>query len=119
VLPDLLLSSPAERAIRTAQKMAGEMGYPAAAITTNQDLYHASPDTLLAVVKRLPANHHSVMLFGHNPGLTEFANMLASCDIDNIPTCGIVCVTFVSDTWKETAFSKGIFQFFDYPKKHK
>ena len=51
-------------------------------------------------------------MFGHNPGFTWAANQLANLDIDNIPTCGIVAMSFSVDSWSEVDFGKGKLIFF-------
>jgi len=56
-------------------------------------------------------------LFGHNPGITEFANELLNVSIDNIPTCGVVAGTLNIDQWKDISIGCGKMDSFDYPKK--
>ena len=56
------------------------------------------------------------MLIGHNPGLTDLANDLG-CDIDNIPTCGIVEMEFDTDSWAHVDDVDPACVDFDYPKK--
>jgi phosphohistidine phosphatase len=58
-----------------------------------------------------------VMIFGHNPGLTEFANSLLDESIMNIPTCGIVHATLNIESWKDIHFGCGKTLHFDFPKK--
>jgi len=57
------------------------------------------------------------MLVGHNPESTGLANELGGLNIDNIPTCGIVALTFSRCTWAELTPGSGALLFFDYPKK--
>lgn len=115
ILPDLLLSSPAIRAITTCRKMAAAVGYSEDKIRMLKKLYHADPDQLLGVLRESePAK--SVMVFGHNPGLTEFANRLLGTDIDNIPTCGVVAAELNPREWQEISWSCGRLLFFDFPK---
>jgi phosphohistidine phosphatase len=73
--PDLVISSPAERAIVTAQKAIKAMGGDAGAIIEDRRIYAANVEELLQVLSELPADAGRVMLVGHNPGLemlTEF-----------------------------------------------
>ncbi len=117
IRPDLLVTSPAKRARKTARKIAREIGYPKKEITINEKLYHGSDEGLIEVVQSLPDSSDNVMLFGHNPGFTEFANRLCNINIYNIPTTGIVAIDFNCKAWHETDFGKGDLVFFDYPKK--
>jgi phosphohistidine phosphatase len=119
ILPQLLLSSPAKRAFSTAKKIAKAIGYSKKNIQTEKSIYHADEDTLLHVVQAQDNSYDSIMLFGHNPGLTQFAVMLSQKEIENIPTCGVVCLEFSVESWKEINEKNSLFKFFDYPKNHK
>jgi len=116
ILPDLILSSPAERALKTAKKITTELGIKSDKIVLESSLYHAWPDRLLKVITEQNDVHSSVMLFGHNPGLTEFANLLCSADIENIPTTGAVGISFPVDHWRNISYEEGKLMFFQYPK---
>jgi phosphohistidine phosphatase len=72
---------------------------------------------MLVKLKALPGQVNSVMLFGHNPAMTEFANALCGINIYNIPTCGIVAIEFAVKDWMSVEYGKGKLVFFDYPKK--
>ena len=116
--PDWMVSSPAKRALSTAKRIAEALKYKKDDIKSDRRLYHADEETILTVVKELKDNRNVVMLFGHNPGLTEFVNSLmdGSQDIDNIPTCGVVAFQFSIEHWTEVDWGKGKMLFFDYPK---
>jgi phosphohistidine phosphatase len=118
VLPDYMLSSPASRAIKTATVFAEQLKYQKQ-VGTLHNLYHASAANLLQAVKNTKHDIQQLMLFGHNPGLTSFANQLTTDTVDNIPTCGIYAITFEANSWSEIALKKGKLLFFDYPKNHK
>jgi phosphohistidine phosphatase len=76
--PDLLLSSPALRALTTAQLIAEEIGYKRKDIVVDDRLYASSADDLLAVIRALDKKLNRVMLFGHNPEFTDLAHWLSS-----------------------------------------
>ena len=116
--PTLLLSSPAKRALSTAKRIAKVLKYEKDEIKTDRRLYHADEETMLTVVRELKDNQDVVMIFSHNPGLTEFVNSLleGQLDIDNVPTCGVVAFQFDSSSWKDVDWGKGKLLFFDYPK---
>ena len=116
---DRIVSSPAVRAIDTARIIARELTVSDARIVTDKRIYQAGTRILLGVVKEMQDSVSSVLLFGHNPGFTDFANYLASCDIENIPTCGIVRIDLDVSHWKQVAKDKGILVAFEYPKKYK
>ncbi len=121
VVPDRMITSPANRALSTCRLFAHTLGFDKKKkITSDQKLYHASPDTIIKVLASL-GEHKSgdeiILLFGHNPGITEFTNDLLNVSIDNIPTCGVVEATLNIHSWKEISFGCGKMDSFDYPKQ--
>lgn len=102
VRPDLLMSSPALRALTTAQLIADEIGYPRKRIVVDERLYTSSPDGLLAVVCALDNKLDCAMLFGHNPEFTEFAHRLSS-EIIDMPTCAVAEFRFDAKAWGDVA----------------
>lgn len=117
VLPNLIISSPAKRARSTAKRIARELGYDISGIQLEESLYHAEPETIAHVIAQLPDAIQTVMVVGHNPGLTDFANQYIQVRIDNIPTCGVVAAQFAIQSWKDITQAKGKLKFFDYPKQ--
>lgn len=120
VFPDIMLSSPANRALTTCRVMADVLQFSVNKIQTDKRLYHASAQEILDVLRQLPDradDEEVVMLFGHNPGLTEFVNLLLDESIDNIPTCGVVGCIVPLDTWKDLHWRCGTIDYFDFPKK--
>jgi phosphohistidine phosphatase len=117
ILPDILLSSPAKRAKKTAKIIADELSYSKNQIVFNDEIYEASTVGLLKIASRTADNFKSAMLVGHNPGMTYLANMIANVRIDNIPTCGIVCIDLKISSWKQFSENCGRLSFFEYPKK--
>ncbi len=116
VRPSLLLTSPAKRARETARLIARELNYPLEFIQSESELYLATPETILQVVARQDDGFNDVMLFGHNPGITELANQLGDRNIDNVPTCGVVGIELDVQEWAEIVAADGKTVFFDYPK---
>jgi phosphohistidine phosphatase len=77
-VPDLVVSSPAERALVTAQKACKAMGNGDQGIQQDRRIYAADIDRLLAVLGDCPQDAGRVMLVGHNPGLEELLDWLVS-----------------------------------------
>lgn len=115
--PDLIISSPAKRAITTARKIAKEIEYPKDKILQNKNIYEANVNTLLQLVNQIDNQNQIVFLFGHNPGFTDFLNYLTGENISNIPTCGITQINFEINDWKEVSKDLGTLIRFEYPKK--
>lgn len=118
VKPDLIVSSPAVRAYKTAVAMAKELDYPKDKIIPEPLIYEASVRTLLKVVCAFPDTCSTIFLFGHNPGLTDFANYLTGARIANVPTTGMVEINFPVDTWKMVSSDLGELMNFDFPKNY-
>lgn len=116
--PQRILSSHARRALHTAQLIADACGYPRADIDIVDEIYEASPATLLATVRALPAKLARVLLVGHNPGLTEFANRLCpEAHIENMPTAGVLYLDFAARDWASIGEKPPVDWEFDYPKR--
>ena len=117
VLPDIIYASPAIRAWTTAVTIAKILGYDAQGIQSERKLYHADENVLLQSVRHISESIDSVMMVGHNPGLTEFVNDLLEDNIENIPTAGVVAAQLRIDSWKKADWKCGELVFFDFPKK--
>ncbi len=117
IKPDLIISSPAKRVAATAKVIASEINYPAEEIIFDENIYEATGRGLLEIISGTEEKYNSIMLFGHNPGLTVLQNNLSDHFIDNIPTCGVVALEFKS-SWNEIALNSAGFIFFEYPKKY-
>jgi phosphohistidine phosphatase len=115
--PDRIVASPAERALRTAQLVAQEWGYPLERIDTDQRLYLAEPQEIMGVIGAQDAGVTTLMIVGHNPGLTELAHgLLPGLDVDDLPTGGIVALDSRSEHWAAIADGKLTLVYYDYPK---
>jgi phosphohistidine phosphatase len=113
-IPDLLVSSPAKRAKKTAQLFAETWEKPQNQILYIAELYHAPAAVFYDVVTHLPEDKDSIAIFSHNPGITAFVNELTEVRVDNMPTCGVFAIKV--DRWKDFKNAKKEFWFFDYPK---
>ena len=117
IRPSLIISSPAARAFKTAKIVALQIGYPYEFLQRERELYLASLDTLIDVVGAQDETFNSLMLFGHNPGLTDFVNYLVPGLTDNLPTAGVVAVSFDSDDWSLRNRPEVELVLHDWPKK--
>ncbi|MBE0496695.1 MAG: histidine phosphatase family protein [Campylobacterales bacterium] len=117
VTPDLILSSPALRAKKTAQIIAKELGIEA--ITYEPLLYESSFETYVEILRALPPTAQNVLIVAHNPEITYACELLADAIFGNIPTCGIVGLELTVETFQEVGEGCAHVLFFDYPKKHR
>lgn len=115
---DLLVSSPAVRALSTAVLVARALKYPHDKIRVEPSIYQADLDTLLAVIRNLPDAATTVLLTGHNPTITDTANYLLPTSglTHEMPTAAVVCLHFQTDHWAEADSATAEFYFYDYPR---
>lgn len=113
---DAFISSPAKRAKKTAAIFAKAYKIKKDDLLFRDELYGASENVFWDVIATADNKSDSIAIFSHNPGLTDFANLLSSTRIDNIPTCGVFAVKADCDKWKNFKEAKKEFWFFDYPK---
>lgn len=117
---DLIVSSPAKRAKKTAKKIAKQIAYPKEKIVFNQEVYNARIADILTIIHQTPVEINNLMLVGHNPTLTDLANLLCKdFHVENIPTTGVFAIAFPCDKWTDVEENLGTFLFFEYPKKYK
>jgi len=113
---DLILSSHAVRAYETAKIIANGLDYPEDNIQISESIYHGDIDTLLSHLFETPDIVASVMMFGHNPTFTYFANYFLKDKLDWLPTSGVVCVEFKTDKWENIMDAKKRVKFVISPK---
>jgi len=119
IRPSLIVTSPAQRAWTTAKTVAQEIGYPREFLQKDDRLYLASVGDILDVIVAQDNGFNNLMLFGHNPGFTEFANYLVPGLTNNLPTAGVVCVEIDRDDWSLYEQPKTSLLVHDWPKKNR
>lgn len=112
-----MVSSSATRALRTAEVMAEALEYSWDEIVVDERLYEAYAGEILEVIEEQDDWVDHLMLIAHNPGLTTLANHLSSCDIENVPTCGVLALRYDIERWAEVGDTEPVAMYFDYPKK--
>jgi len=115
VMPDIILSSSAKRAKKTAKIIADGIGF-SKKIKFDDELYDVLPNELHKKLRAIKNKYNTAFLIGHNPEL----NMIAEDFIDfnqNIVTCGILEIEFDCDSWMEVGRENAKLISYDYPKK--
>jgi phosphohistidine phosphatase len=112
---DLILTSPAARTLATAGAMAAGLSFPQNKIVSDRRLYNAEEGAILNVIREVGDNFHSVLLVGHNPGLTDFVNGALGTMITSIATSGVVHGILAIDSWEELNWRKGTLKFYIDP----
>jgi len=114
--PDLVLSSPANRAIETARLFAKGLGCKSKRMVENEALYGtASSQDFLKILNELDDKYDSVMVFGHDPAFSEFANyMVAEFDV-MLPKCSVFGFSANRKKWKMLGVGDGVLEFYESP----
>ena len=92
ITPELILSSTAKRAQKSAKVIAQNINYDVDKIKYDESLYDSSYSTYRYLLDSLDDKLNSVFIVAHNPTLTEVAERLSGAILTNIPTCSIVCI---------------------------
>lgn len=119
IKPDLILSSPAKRARKTAEGIAQITGFSQSHIVFHDALYDSSYQVYRYLLDSIDDAIESVFIVAHNPTITQTAELLSGAILTNMPTCSIVCLEFDVDRFADISEESGKVLFFDYPKKHK
>ncbi len=115
-IPDLLISSSAKRARKTACFIAQELAIPKDRIIYQTIIYEAKIRTLLTLIDELPELEH-IALIGHNPGLTELAEWLCPDSPDWLPTCAVLTLELDIERWEQNHQGCARVLNYDFPKK--
>jgi phosphohistidine phosphatase len=115
--PLRLVSSPALRALTTAQIFADALGIAAHDIVLEPRIYEALPGTLLEIVRGFDDADPHVLMFGHNPGLSDFAGIMADCRFGEMPTCAAAHLRFSNASWRTLNPGDGELLRYNFPKQ--
>ncbi len=118
IIPDIIISSPANRTKKTSYIIAENIGIKKENIIFKESIYESNIEELLNLIKNLDNSLNSIFLIGHNPSLNILAEYLTNSYINNIPTCGILAVNLEINLWNKISKACGKIEFFDYPKNY-
>ena len=112
--PDLVVSSPAKRAIDICRIFMLKLNILDEILQINPTIYDFSGSSTADFIKSLDNNYQKVMLFGHNYAFTALANLFGNSYIENLPTSGLVMINFNVDQWQN--IDKGTTELIIFPK---
>jgi phosphohistidine phosphatase len=100
LLPDILIASPARRALQTAEILARELQITERHVRHDDVLYLATPDALLKVIHATGPRIEHLLIIGHNPGVSALANALApQAKLGEFATAAACTMDFDVRTW--------------------
>lgn len=107
IKPDKIISSYAFRALNTAVIFAIDLKHPAAAIEVSQHIYEKRAIDILDLLRKQDDKHDIIMLFGHDPSITELYNMLTRKLLLKLSTASAAGIEFNIKQWKSLGSSVG------------
>ena len=110
-----ILSSPAVRALSTAQVFKKVFDVKNEHFTTIPELYHPAVEAFYTAIEALPETVGHIAVFSHNPGITEMINSLQVARLDNMPTCAVFGFR-LNGEWKDLKTAPKEFLMFEVPK---
>lgn len=116
VNPDRLISSGAERALRTAVLMSRALRYPEREIDRAEGIYEAGPDYLVRLVRGLNDDYSQVLLVGHNPAFSELGDYLSDGGAEHLRPAGVLCFDFDVPSWRDVDVANAELIFQDNPR---
>jgi phosphohistidine phosphatase len=117
LIPQLIISSIARRAHSTAILLANGLHVSEKQLRQDERVYTAGINDLLVILQE-QTQCERLMLVGHNPTITEFADKLSNeRSIDAMPTCGIVTLQFDIAEWRDLHWHLATEVELDYPGK--
>lgn len=116
-VPELMLSSPANRALNTALIMLRTWNLKPGLLQIHDPLYMAYEKEIEQVVAVVPPAIRQLAIYGHNPSFTRYANLFLEESLENLPTAGVVIVTLESEGWKGLGRKQVKGCYVDYPKR--
>lgn len=114
ITPDLIISSPAQRARQTTNllRKTAEFDVP---VNYEEKVYEASPLTLLHIAAGIDAEKETVLFIGHNPGLEGFIKVLTG-ENESMPTAALAKINLNIENWREISTGCGTLAFLIRPK---
>jgi len=116
ITPDLILSSPATRALHTAMIFTRTLNHPLEQVQLQDIFYQGNEQDVLDVIRHTSENVSTLMIFGHNPTFTDLANLFLTGELDNLPTAGMAFLELEAARWQEIEKEKVVREWTDSPK---
>ncbi len=116
--PALILTSPAARTLQTARIVAAAVDYAHESIALDRRLYLAEPAAIIEIIAAQDAALETLLVVGHNPGLTDLVHrLLPDFDVDDMPTGAVVGVDYAdAGAWARMDGATATLSYYDFPK---
>lgn len=118
IMPELIVSSAAKRAKKTAKKLAKTLEYDKKKILFLKELYESDESFIMKLLQGMDDRVETLLIIGHNPEFNIVAEELVGFD-ENIVTSGVVEIVFDVEQWNEVGAENARLISYDYPKNEK
>jgi phosphohistidine phosphatase len=102
MIPDLILSSTAVRALTTAE-LALEAGGWGCKIIIDRDLYASDPDRVMEVIHGIDNGIDRLLIAGHEPTWSTLVTWLIGGGKVRMPTAAVACLDLPHGDWIDLA----------------
>lgn len=117
ILADLVIASPATRALHTASIFCENLGYDLTRIKKEETFYGSvTTQDFIEMLQKLPEKVNTVYIFGHNPTVYYLVYNLVKYFNGDMPTCSTVALNFEVEKWSEVSARGGKLAFQLTPK---
>lgn len=118
IKPDLIISSPAFRALETALIFAEELDFPKKKIKLTESLYFDyTTGDFVEMIQNFDNKFDTLIIVGHNPKLSEVVSQFTQDFHEELPTCGVAVIEFSEKKWKKINLREGKLSLFIFPDK--
>jgi phosphohistidine phosphatase len=114
---DVILSSPAQRAIETLVLIRENIETPGSKVEFEESIYEADVSDLLKIIHALEDRYSSALIIGHNPALTWLINKITPVNIANAPAGTLASIHIATPRWKDFGLVDASLIDLDYPGK--
>ena len=116
VFPDVIIASPSMRTTQTIQLISEEIKFDFNAVQWDSTIYRCTNEDMLDAITNITAGIESAMIVGHNPTITNLANLFQDdTTFEEVPTCGVVALKFETTSWANVRTMKAKLLFFERP----
>ena len=115
--PDLIISSPANRALHTAVIICGQLKCSYNQIRIEELIYFSEEYTILDFIKKTSDAISCLMVVGHNPIISNLANLFFKAPVEYMPTTAVAEFTFETNSWSRINREKVIHESYNFPEK--
>lgn len=115
---DLIISSPAIRALTTAKIFARQLGYDKDKIMVESALYSFDLEQMIAITEKTDDHISSLLIVSHNPTAAQMVMKLCNTEIEKFPTSGVFQLEMNAQSWSNAAEGNFKIVFSDFPKNH-